>query len=79
MLNLFSQIHASITPYSYPLRAEVENCNNKRLDELTGSIQEYKAVDSAGYDVHGVHIPFEQASQLLQRMVAPQEISLKVN
>jgi hypothetical protein len=63
---------------SFPLRAEVEGCNNQRLKELTGEIQTYQAMDSRGYDASGEPIDKETAQRLLDRLVARREISLKV-
>jgi ATP-dependent DNA helicase PIF1 len=64
---------------SFPLRAEVEYGNNKRLAELKGCIEKYQAMDSSGYDVAGYPIDIKQAVQLLDRLVALQEISLKAS
>jgi hypothetical protein len=63
---------------SFPLRAEVEGCNNQRLKELTGGIQIYHAMDSRGYNAKGEPVDKEMAQRLLDRLVAPREISLKV-
>ena len=68
----------SLNEKSFPLRAEVEGCNNKRLSELTGDIQTYHAMDSRGYNAKGDPIDKEMAQRLLDRLVARPEISLKV-
>lgn len=68
----------SLDEKSFPLRAEVEGCNNKRLGELTGDIQIYHAMDSRGYNTKGDPIDKEMAQRLLDRLVARPEISLKV-
>ena len=39
----------------------------------------YQAMDSSGYDVHGDIIQPRMALQLLERLVATREISLKVS
>jgi hypothetical protein len=68
----------SLDEKSFPLRAEVEGCNNDRLSELTGDIQIYYAMDSRGYNTKGDPIDKEMAQRLLDRLVARPEISLKV-
>jgi len=55
----------------------VEGCNNRRLNELTGDIQTYHAMDGRGYNAKGEPIDKEMAQRLLDRLVAPREISLK--
>ncbi|KAJ7919043.1 hypothetical protein B0H13DRAFT_1868796 [Mycena leptocephala] len=52
----------------FPLRAEVEGCNNGRLSALTGTMITYNSIDSAG----------ESAERLLDRLVAVPKLSLKV-
>ena len=64
--------------YSFPLRREVEGCNNNRLKELAGVQHVYQAMDSAGYDVYGMPISRKDAQSLLDRMIAAPIISLKV-
>lgn len=63
---------------SYPLKRDVEACNNHRLRTLTGPEHTYCAVDSAGYDVQCKPISAESANQLLDRMIAVPKITLKV-
>ena len=36
-------------------------------------------MDKSGYDVNNNPIPFEKAVQLLQRLISPQDISVKVS
>ncbi|KIM47916.1 hypothetical protein M413DRAFT_214238 [Hebeloma cylindrosporum] len=62
----------------FPLRRDVEGCNNDRLKELTGVQHIYQAMDSAGYDVYGMPISRENAQSLLDRMIAAPIIPLKV-
>jgi hypothetical protein len=62
----------------YPLKREVESCNNRRLVALEGPDHTYNSVDSAGYDVHQEPIPDESAKQLLDRLIAVSKITLKV-
>lgn len=56
----------------------MEGCNNRRLNELTGEIHTYHAMDSRGYNAKGNPVDKEMAQRLLDRLVAPREISLKV-
>lgn len=62
----------------YPLRAEVERCNNQRLAELTGEAHVFRSTDSAGYDVSSQPVPRASALFLLERLVATAEVTLKV-
>ncbi|KAF8167805.1 hypothetical protein B0H34DRAFT_683116 [Crassisporium funariophilum] len=62
----------------FPLRREVEVCNNSRLEALTGPKQIYQAMHGAGFDVYGMPIPTRSAEALLERLVAPPVISIKV-
>jgi len=67
-----------ILTFSFPLRRDVEGCNNDRLKELPGVQHIYQAMDSAGYDVYGLPISRENAQSLLDRMIATPIIPLKV-
>ena len=63
----------------FPLRREVESCNNSRLNALASPERTYHAVDSAGYDVYDVPISGDSANQLLDRLIAVSRITLKVS
>lgn len=67
-----------LLPARYPLKREVESCNNRRLNALTGTEYTYRSVDSAGYDVQHNPITRDNANQLLDRMTAVSEVTLKV-
>ncbi|KAG5728558.1 hypothetical protein E4T56_gene19599 [Termitomyces sp. T112] len=62
----------------FPLRKEVESCNNARLNALPGPQFEYKSVDRIGFDYLGAPIPREMAEVLLDKLVAVPKITLKV-
>jgi len=62
----------------FPLRAEVEGHNNSRLNMLTGKIHVYRSMDSRGYNAKGEQLEKDMAQRLLERLVAPRSISLKV-
>lgn len=64
--------------FRFPLRREVESCNNNRLAALAGPDHTFNSVDSAGYDVNDRPISVESAHNLLDRLVAPSTITLKV-
>lgn len=61
----------------YPLRAQVEGCNNSRLKALKTPPFTYHSMDSRGYDTKGKVIEEEMAKRSLDRLVAINEISLK--
>jgi ATP-dependent DNA helicase PIF1 len=62
----------------FPLRAEVEGHNKSRLNELTGNTHIYCSMDSRGYNAKGEQLEKEMAQRLLERLVAPRSISLKI-
>lgn len=62
----------------YPLRAEVEGCNNSRLRALQTPFFAYHSMDSRGYDTHGNEIEEDMAKKSLSRLVAINEFTLKV-
>ncbi|KAL1740872.1 DNA repair and recombination protein pif1 [Schizophyllum fasciatum] len=64
--------------YIFPLRAEVESCNNSRLAQLEGASQTYNAVDAIGWDPSHRRLTVAEADPLLERLVAPAHVSLKV-
>lgn len=68
----------SLIAISFPLRAEVEGHNNSRLNMLTGKIHVYRSMDSRGYNAKGEQLEKDMAQRLLERLVAPRSISLKV-
>lgn len=63
---------------SFPLRTEVEGCNNGRLNALGGSPHVYHSVDSRGYNAKGELVERDTAKRLLERLIASSEIALKV-
>ncbi|KAF8973676.1 hypothetical protein BDZ97DRAFT_384741 [Flammula alnicola] len=62
----------------FPLRRQVDTCNHDRLQALAGPQHPYQAMDSAGYDVFGMPISREDAQRLLDRMIAPSVILLRI-
>lgn len=62
----------------YPLRAEVERANRTRLDALPGSGTRYDATDTPGINSYGERVSLPQMERLLDRLVAPRSVLLKV-
>lgn len=62
----------------FPLKSQVELCNKTHLDVLPGEIFTYTAMESRGFNMYGERISFDAAGRLLERLVAPREITLKV-
>lgn len=67
-----------IDVYRFPLKSQVESCNQKHLDVLSGEESTYTAMDSRGFDMYGERIPAKVGEQLLERLVVPKVISLRV-
>lgn len=64
--------------YIFPLRAEVESCNNTRLAALPGALQTYRAVDAVGWDIANQRLTASEAKPLLDGLIAPAEVSVKI-
>lgn len=60
------------------MRYEVEAANSRRLNLLPGPSNTYKAADTPGVDIRGEPMPRRQAEDLLDRLVAVRELTLKV-
>lgn len=56
----------------------MELCNKTHLDVLPGKTLTYPAMESRGFNMYGKRISVDDAERLLERLVAPREISLKV-
>ena len=78
--SLFCFNHSYFHPVcSFPLRRDVESCNNTKLEALPGDPCTFSAMDFAGYDYEGNPIDKSSAERLLDRINASPVISLKVN
>ncbi len=64
--------------HSYALRSEVENANSSRLKNLPGEQHTYRARDIPGIDAYGNPTKSDAMEKLLDRLVVPREVSLKV-
>ncbi|KAL4068373.1 ATP-dependent DNA helicase PIF1 [Scleroderma yunnanense] len=62
----------------YPTRAEVERANTWKLDALDGAGSRYDATDTPGIDSYGERVTIMQMERLLDRLVAPRSVLLKV-
>jgi hypothetical protein len=69
-----------ITHWSrFPTKREVEKENHKRLDNLGGKPETYKATDRAGENHDGKAITQAEAVNVLNRnVIAPELLTLKV-
>ncbi|KAG1716791.1 hypothetical protein ID866_389 [Astraeus odoratus] len=62
----------------YPTRAEVERANWSRLEALSGATCRYEATDTPGIDSYGIRVTIPQMERVLDRLVSPRSIQLKV-
>ncbi|KAH7912986.1 hypothetical protein BJ138DRAFT_1147006, partial [Hygrophoropsis aurantiaca] len=62
----------------FPLKKEVESCNKEQLQRLPGPEYSYRAMDSRGFNMTYTRITKPQAEQLLDRLVVPREINLRI-
>lgn len=62
----------------YPTRGEVAGANNRRLNALPGKPETYRAADGPGLDEDRKPISMDRAERLLERLVVPKEITLKI-
>ena len=65
--------------YRFPLRDEVHKANARRLASLSGNGHRYIAADSPGYNELGKKLSVKEATVILDRLVAPREVTLKVH
>lgn len=79
----YSKSISLFSPWTYPenrfpIRAEVDKANQRQLNKLLGPVYRYYATDKAGTKSNGYPLTNEEAKKLLDRLVAPDEIALKV-
>jgi ATP-dependent DNA helicase PIF1 len=65
-------------PGSFPLREQVREANEIRLHRLTGKFQTYVASDIPGCNMYNNPISMDKSKKLLDRLIAPEMIELKV-
>lgn len=63
----------------FPTRAEVSNANRTRLDALPGRPLLYPACDIPGTNSNGQPVHLDAMTRLLERLVVPKEVILKVD
>ena len=83
-MSIYKFIHPSNdlieTVSRYPTRREVEEANHSRLNQIQSVSKVYEAQDTAARDKNGnPKLTFEQMTRLLERLVAPKTITLKVS
>lgn len=57
----------------------MDRANNTRLSSLPGDPHTYRAMDIPGTDANGNTLNYAQMERLLERLVVPQSITLKVD
>ncbi|KLO19972.1 hypothetical protein SCHPADRAFT_808166, partial [Schizopora paradoxa] len=62
----------------FPRRHDVEKANSARLAKLPDPSQTYVSVDTPGNDSNGHRISLKKAEDILERLVALKEVTLKV-
>ncbi|KAH0590266.1 hypothetical protein H2248_012563 [Termitomyces sp. 'cryptogamus'] len=74
----FHIVRAFLAPFSFSTRSEVDNANTFRLGQLKTEARIYTANDIPGTDSNGVRVTPVQMARLLERLVVPKKIHLKV-
>lgn len=62
----------------FPTRYEVDTCNIRRLKGLDCDLHKYEARDVPGCDINGKQIPWSIVERLVERLVSPKFVELKV-
>jgi hypothetical protein len=65
--------------HSYPTRLEVDKANFTRLHQLATEAHNYLAMDLPGVDEKGQQVSMDHAKKLLERLIAPSELTVKVS
>lgn len=75
-----SLLHSVIfkTSYRFPTKREVEAANTSRLEALEGSPRRFVSEDGPGFSSDGQPLPKEIVDKVLEQMVAPKTLVLKV-
>lgn len=63
----------------FPHREQVDGANRTRLSQLPGESQIYVAFDTTGTDLNGNKVNDVQRDRLLDRLVVPKILTLKVS
>lgn len=62
----------------FSTRLEVDNANVTRLRQLDVELHTYEAVERPGIDSNGKRVSIETMGRLLERLIVPKSIQLKV-
>jgi ATP-dependent DNA helicase PIF1 len=76
-VSLFSHITIS-HHFSFSTRQEVDNANLSRLKQLNTNPYTYNAMEYPGIDSKGERVTREHMERLLERLVVPKSLQLKV-
>lgn len=82
-LYFLSTINVGLFPHytmsSFATRREVDNANDTRLKQLSGSLHVYTSMDIPGFDAKDQRISHDQMERLLERLVAAKTVNLKAS
>jgi ATP-dependent DNA helicase PIF1 len=67
-----------LTHPRFPTRKQVEDANSRRLAALNTEKKTYFAHDSGGRSDDGTPVTTQQATQMLEKLIAPDQLPLKV-
>lgn len=78
-----SRVHSKASPFTlclsrYPLKAQVERYNLECLSKLPGETVVFKAMDARGHDIYEDRLTINQAEKLLEKLVCPKEVPLRI-
>lgn len=76
MILVLSSLPVSVD--RFPLRHQVDDANKTRLSQLSGDPHTYNALDTGGRDLNGEWVGPVQRDRLLERLVVPKSLTLKV-
>ena len=63
----------------FPTRAEADRANSARLEDIASEAHTYVAEDRPEFDAFGCRVTEVPIERLLERLVAPPVVTLKVN
>jgi hypothetical protein len=79
---LFAQVFilglAPLTHLRFPRRKDVDDANARRLAALNSEKKTYFAHDTGGRTDNGTPVSPQTATEMLEKLVAPQQLTLKV-
>jgi hypothetical protein len=78
MFSFFHGMKVLIVTERYPTRREVDWANTRRLHAIQAEPKTYLAHDTPGVSDDGQRVTQDGAARLLERLIAPKELTLKV-